>query len=205
MSVTAGYSDLRISPQWPWSCITINNCKHCSLLRILGPSPSHILIYEWWDLRVYGKMVLFTKTPRVKHEDWAQVRAVRSWHSHPGSLTAFFWQRAETEEMWEAGTDVFFNGGFPMIEIFFFLCVCVLYVFCLHAFDANACFVQAGVRQAAFSCPPAQLNPLVPVQACYYCCISMLMEASIFCCYINSIKCAYMLVVHDRVGKTWLK
>lgn len=56
--------------------------------------------------------------------------------------------------------------------------MCVFYVFCVHAFDANACSVQAGVRQEAFSCPPAQLNPLVPVQACYYCCSSMLMEAS---------------------------
>lgn len=153
----------------------------------------YILIYEWWDLRVYGKMVLFTKTPWVNHEDCKQVRAVRSWHSHPGSLTAFVWQRAETEEMWEAGTDVFFNDPFCMIYESFFMCV--LYVFCVHAVYVYACslkfkewllyhvfifLVFENEKMKAFCCHPAQLNPLVPLHACYYCCISMLMEAFFF-------------------------
>lgn len=72
--------------------------------------------------RIGETVICLPKSPRVKHEDWKQVRAVRSWHSHPGSLTAFVWQRAETEEMWEPGTDVFFHHGFCVIEI----CTCVL-------------------------------------------------------------------------------
>ena len=52
-------------------------------------SLSYFPIYEWWDLRMYGKMVLFTKNPWVKNEDYKQLRAVQSWRSHRGSLTGF--------------------------------------------------------------------------------------------------------------------
>lgn len=79
---------------------------------------------------------VYQKARGLKHEDCKQVRAVRSWHSHPGSLTAFVWQRAETEEMWEAGTDVFFDYGFCAIEIF----TCVL------------CECRSCVRSVCASC-----------------------------------------------------
>lgn len=120
--------------------------------------------------------MVFTKALWVKHEDCKQVRTVRPWHSRPGSLTAFFWQRAEMEKMWEARTDVFFKNGFPMIDDFFAR-VCLLCVLCACIW-CKRLLCASWVRQAAFSCTLAQLNPLVPVQACYYCCISMLIETS---------------------------
>lgn len=72
------------------------------------------------------------------------MRAVRSRLSHPDSLRAFVWQRAETDETWESATNVFFDDGSCVIWLLVFvpfsvplLCfrVWVSMCVCLYASD----------------------------------------------------------------------
>lgn len=87
-----------------------------------------LLISTRWQVSVYGgNSDVFTKKAcRLS------MRTASRWELSdldilpPGSLTAFVWQRADTEEMWDAGTDVFFDDRFCVI---FYVClVCVQFM-----------------------------------------------------------------------------
>lgn len=80
---------------------------------------------------IWGKQwCVYQKSLQVKHEDCEQVRAVRSWHHHPPTPPAHYQLlsgKGLTEEMWDAGTDVF-------LIFFFFVIfyVCLVYVQFMH-------------------------------------------------------------------------
>lgn len=85
------------------------------------------------------------------------MRSVGSWLSHPDSLRAFVWQRAETEETWESENNVFFDDGFCVIWLLVFVpfsvspCVFayILHALCIYCLGTLFLPVFAGVRQVA--------------------------------------------------------